>query len=293
MFPRAAKVMLLFDGAAEFPTLEGWEPRRVSSVLQAAPALATLKPEALVLNGEVAWQLQFVAAIPHDQRPAVLVVGGEPAAAAMADEWLAGAPSEAEASMRLSLAGSRARNRRRLARVARRAFVDTLTGLPNRRAVIRALVRDAARASRANGELSLVLIDLDDFKEVNERRGHAGGDRLLRKVGAALRRVTRLGEVCGRIGGDEFALVVPAGSQQAEAAARRVRRALQEIGVSASVASCVRENKEHLRGLYRRTDARLFAAKERRRLAPPTPASLPGPHVIAGAKRSSQLNFGR
>ena len=178
---RNAKVMLLFDGAPEFPTLEGWEPRWVSSVLQSASALAALKPEALVVHGEAAWQLQFVRSIPQEKRPAVLVVGGDRAAADLADEWLAGAPAEAEAAMRLRLASSRARERRRL---ARRAFVDTLTGLPNRRAVIRALVRDAARAHRSGGDLSLVLIDLDDFKKVNERKGHAGGDRLLRRVGA-------------------------------------------------------------------------------------------------------------
>jgi diguanylate cyclase (GGDEF)-like protein len=151
--------------------------------------------------------------------------------------------------------------------MARRAYLDALTGLPNRRAVMRALVREAARARRTGSDLSLLLVDLDDFKLINETQGHAGGDRALRRVGAALRTLSREGESWGRIGGDEFALVLCAGAREADAAVQRVQRGLEAIGVPATAASGILEKNEPLRALYRRVDALLFAAKERRRAA--------------------------
>ena len=205
---RAQRALLLFEGVPDLPTLEtasGCVAHRASGVLETATAVATLEPEVLVIRGDSGWQQQLVRTLPDDKRPAVMMLGGDRDAAVLADEWLSGPPSEEEAAIRVRLARERAKARRRL---ARRAFVDPLTKLPNRRAVIRALVREAARARRSNAGVSLVLIDLDDFKQVNERRGHQGGDRLLRRVGSTLRRTTRGGELCGRIGGDEFALVV-------------------------------------------------------------------------------------
>jgi diguanylate cyclase (GGDEF)-like protein len=130
---------------------------------------------------------------------------------------------------------------------------------------MRSLIREAARARRTGSALALLLIDLDHFKQINETQGHAGGDRALRTVGAALRRLTREGESWGRIGGDEFALVLCAGAREAAAAIRRVRRALKAIGVPATAASGVLEKDEQLRTLYRRVDAQLFAAKGSRR----------------------------
>ncbi len=236
---RAAKVMLLFEGVPDVPALEavsGLVAHRVSSAPEAAQAMASFEPDLLVIRGDAAWQRHVVGRMSEDRRPAVLVVGGGHEAATIADEWLSGPPRADEAEMRLELARHRAKERRRL---ARRAFVDSLTGLPNRRAVIRTLVREAARARRSSSELALVLIDLDDFKQVNETYGHAGGDRLLRKVGAALRSLTRAGELCGRIGGDEFAMVLSASAREADAAVRRVRRALKSVGVSATASACV------------------------------------------------------
>jgi diguanylate cyclase (GGDEF)-like protein len=112
--------------------------------------------------------------------------------------------------------------------------------------------------------LSLVLVDLDDFKSVNERDGHAAGDKLLRKVGATLARSTRAEELCARIGGDEFAVVISGKLAEADSTAHRVQQALAREGVSASVATGELKPGEQLRELYRRVDFALKAKKEER-----------------------------
>lgn len=106
------------------------------------------------------------------------------------------------------------------------AATDPLTGLPNRRAVERVIVRELARANRHGEPLALAVIDLDDFKEVNDRLGHAAGDRLLVEVTAAWSCELRAGDVLARFGGDEFVAVLPGASpQQARAVIDRWRHA--------------------------------------------------------------------
>ena len=102
---------------------------------------------------------------------------------------------------------------------------DVLTGLPNR-AHLRRLGEEAIRQGR---RVSVLLIDLDGFKDVNDTLGHAGGDVLLAQVGERLRSVLADGEVVGRLGGDEFVVVLPGqGAAAAGAVADQVRRALAE-----------------------------------------------------------------
>lgn len=221
-------------------------------------------PGLIVIDPAVDWHRAFVSALPPEQRPAVLAVGAALAEVGVADEWMVPERDQAEARSRLTLARQRARARRQ---TARRAFVDFLTGLPNRRASVRALVREAERARRSGGHLSLVLIDLDDFKRVNDTQGHPAGDRLLRRVGAVLRSVTRGSELCGRVGGDEFALVIAGRLAVAKRAAHRAKEALAAMGVSASMAACELLLTERLRDLYRRADRELKGKKERRRTA--------------------------
>src|SRR5262249_40147776 len=146
----------------------------------------------IVVLGTDGWAWDAIASVPPEMRPAVVAVGAAAAAhASSADEWILESTDIGEARRRIHVALERARTRRR---VARRAFVDSLTGLPNRRAALRALMREAGRARRNEGALSLVLLDLDDFKAVNERGGHAAGDRVLRGVGQVLRAATRSDE---------------------------------------------------------------------------------------------------
>ena len=89
------------------------------------------------------------------------------------------------------------------------ARLDELTGLINRRALLEVLLRELARHARTGRPLCVAYIDCDAFKSVNDRGGHAQGDRLLRAVATALRRDVRASDVVARIGGDEFIAVFP------------------------------------------------------------------------------------
>ena len=111
--------------------------------------------------------------------------------------------------------------------VERQALVDGLTGLANRRAASDALHAEAARAERLETPLSVVLADLDEFKEVNDAHGHAVGDEVLRVVAEVLRETLRESDVAGRWGGEEFLLLLPGADEEGAAQlAERVRVAL-------------------------------------------------------------------
>jgi len=94
---------------------------------------------------------------------------------------------------------------------ARLAYVDTLTGLPNRAELYRRLVDMTASSQRHDELLFLHLIDLDGFKEVNDSFGHPGGDKLLREMAERMREVLRDTDLLARLGGDEFAVLQPGG----------------------------------------------------------------------------------
>ena len=113
--------------------------------------------------------------------------------------------------------------------VERQALVDGLTGLANRRHLDQELASDLARAERAGGSVSLILADLDDFKQVNDEHGHACGDTVLREFAALMNEVVREGDTAGRWGGEEFALLLPdTALDGAQRVAERLRQALEE-----------------------------------------------------------------
>jgi diguanylate cyclase (GGDEF)-like protein len=108
----------------------------------------------------------------------------------------------------------------------RQAVTDELTGMPNRRALYERL--DRTIAARANGRLTLLLLDLDGFKEVNDSLGHSAGDLLLREIGPRLRDTLRDEELLARLGGDEFGVLLKDASvEEAMAVASRIRAALE------------------------------------------------------------------
>lgn len=115
--------------------------------------------------------------------------------------------------------------------IERLAQTDALTGLANARLLDRVLDLEVARAGRQDGELSLVLFDLDDFADFNERAGREAGDDVLRGVAAVLAESVRLVDTVARTGADEFAVVAP-GSAGATVA-RRVIDAATAVGGSA------------------------------------------------------------
>jgi diguanylate cyclase (GGDEF)-like protein len=104
-----------------------------------------------------------------------------------------------------------------------RAMLDDLTGLPDRRQFSREVTRHIEMARRIGRPLSCIIMDVDDFKKVNERYGHPAGDMVIRQIGAVISRAKRTYDSVARLGGDEFGwLLVDADRQQAIQAADRI-----------------------------------------------------------------------
>jgi len=147
------------------------------------------------------------------------------------------------------------------AEVRRSARTDALTGLPNRRAWEELIRREVARANRARRPLCVALIDLDDFKALNDQEGHLAGDRFLQQTAAAWQRAIRGSDVLTRFGGDEFAVLLPdAEPGRAADALERLRAATpDEVRFSAGLAPW-REGDDGDE-LVGRADAALYEAK--------------------------------
>jgi diguanylate cyclase (GGDEF)-like protein/putative nucleotidyltransferase with HDIG domain len=151
------------------------------------------------------------------------------------------------------------RQRRDLAEVSR---TDSLTGSLNRRGFEERLDAELGESARGGRPLTLVLIDLDEFKAVNDTLGHAAGDELLCWVVSTVRAALRPFDAMGRLGGDEFAVMLP-GAARADAleVAARVRHTLSErISATMGVATFTVDGTER-EELHRRADAELYAAK--------------------------------
>jgi diguanylate cyclase (GGDEF)-like protein len=145
-----------------------------------------------------------------------------------------------------------------VARVRRLAASDPLTGLANRRAWDAAL-RDALREGRA---LCVAIIDLDRFKEINDRGGHAHGDAVLRASAAAWHAVLRPGDLIARLGGDEFGvLLLDCCPADAEPVVARLRAATP-LGATCSIGWDAAAPGDDGVGLLRRADRALYAAKD-------------------------------
>jgi diguanylate cyclase (GGDEF)-like protein len=165
---------------------------------------------------------------------------------------------------------------RHAADAERLSRTDVLTGCLNRRGFDEELARRTARRHRYGTGFGLVLFDLDAFKDVNDRFGHAAGDELLRRVAATASGTVRGSDAVYRIGGDEFAVLVDgAGADTAWQTAGRLRDVLAEhASVSVGWAACP-EDATTADELYRRADAQLYVSKAGAPV-PPHPAAAPG-----------------
>jgi diguanylate cyclase (GGDEF)-like protein len=135
-----------------------------------------------------------------DQKPIV----GEP----KADKARQRSPAMRLASEVERLAGQLEQSRARIADLEARVDIDPLTELFNRRAFERELKRSVAYVKRYGAGAALIYLDLDGFKPVNDRHGHAAGDAVLKAVAAALQRNVRASDVVARLGGDEFVVLL-------------------------------------------------------------------------------------
>jgi two-component system cell cycle response regulator len=152
------------------------------------------------------------------------------------------------------------------------ATTDALTGLLNRRAFLESTGREVARTRRYNDKLSVVLLDVDHFKHINDRRGHAAGDVVLTAVGKLLAGAVRTCDIVARWGGEEFVIVLPSTALEgAEEVAERIREQLasaqiidsggEVIPVTASFGVATYADNETLEQVIDRADRAMYLAK--------------------------------
>ena len=148
---------------------------------------------------------------------------------------------------------------------------DELTGLLNRRGFLGVFARANAAAKRGGHGGVIAVCDLDGFKKVNDRLGHAQGDELLRRLGAILRRKTRKMDATARLGGDEFALMLVGVSlTAAKRKCQWLGRVIGTVGLGASFGLATFDGEESEDSVLHRADMAMYEAK--RRSAAATPA---------------------
>ena len=159
------------------------------------------------------------------------------------------------------------RNAWLLERLQQTADTDGLTGIANRRTFERTLEREVSRAARTGGDVSLVMLDIDHFKGLNDAHGHQAGDEVLRRVASALVDRSRDFDTPARYGGEEFAVILPGtAAEEARAVAERLHASLRhsiegsDVTASAGVASFP-VNAADAGSLVRAADEALYASK--------------------------------
>ncbi len=171
-----------------------------------------------------------------------------------------------------ALALARERARRDAEDFARAAVTDQVSGLFNRRYFHERLEEELDRARRHNTTVALLMIDIDNFKGINDRFGHLAGDLVIRGVGDILKRSVRKFDLCTRFGGEEFAIVMPgSGPENSAPVAERIRQRIEafrpaeaelvDLRVTASIGMAVSEGAS-ARELIARADQALYEAKQ-------------------------------
>jgi two-component system, cell cycle response regulator len=184
---------------------------------------------------------------------------------------------------------------RRHERIAQEALTDPLTGLWNRRHMAETLDREVSRALRFGHEISLIIIDVDDFKRINDRLGHLQGDLVLETIGDLVRDATRDIDVAARYGGDELALIlVETDNEGATILAERLRERVRDtevplrdggaMGMTISVGvATIPDSADDLESLVDGADRALLRAKRsgknQIRTAPTSRRTVSGGHL--------------
>jgi diguanylate cyclase (GGDEF)-like protein len=181
------------------------------------------------------------------------------------------------------------------------SLTDPLTGLPNTRFMFMHLTRELARAERLGIEISLLVMDLDNFKDINDTYGHHVGDRALRDVAVVLRGAIRPYDVCVRYAGDEFIVVLSGcGGEEAERKRLELQRAVdtstfearpgERLPLAISVgASIFPHDGDSYETLLATADSRMYRDKTRRKrrtagdAEPPASAAAPSDADVAKA----------
>lgn len=173
------------------------------------------------------------------------------------------------------------------------ASVDTLTGINNRRTLDELATGAIARALQNNERLAMLMLDADHFKHINDVHGHEGGDEALRILSEVLRRSLHTDAMAGRVGGEEFVVVLPqADEPSARASAERLRAAIEDtvfhirgerVPLRVSIGIAMIEDGDDFASLLRRADQAMYAAKRAGRNCVQGPlVSAPGSAAEAG-----------
>lgn len=148
----------------------------------------------------------------------------------------------------------------------READHDILTGLYNRRGWGRVIEQEEARSKRYGNPCTLVVVDLDELKPLNDSQGHRAGDKLIRRAAHAIRSTIRQPDIVARVGGDEFAiLLVETDQQNAAGFLNRLEQALEEARIQASVGLAEWNRQESLCDTLYRADQAMYEDKRTRR----------------------------
>lgn len=160
---------------------------------------------------------------------------------------------------------------RRHAQVLTDSRIDGLTGLLNQRGLTETLATEIGRARRFGSPLSLIMLDVDELKTINDRFGHAAGDSLLRHIAGKVRAALRQIDAAARVGGDEFVIVVPSSdATSAQRIAERILTAMRDdaavfgderVTPSASLGVAQWQGETSVEQFLRRADAALYGAK--------------------------------
>ena len=178
--------------------------------------------------------------------------------------------------------------RRAFSQLERAACFDALTGVMNRRSFAVDAARELGRLSRHGGRFSVVMIDVDGLKGVNDTLGHAAGDARLQALGAALRGSIRREDTAYRVGGDEFAVLLPGASpQQAERVMNRVAEAAVPTCFTWGVASCPADGPT-VEAVVAAADARLYRRRAKARATSEQRGLFGGRGTRAGQRVGAQ-----
>jgi len=148
------------------------------------------------------------------------------------------------------------------------AITDTLTGLFNRGHIYERLNQEVEKAERYGSKFSLLMLDIDNFKKINDNHGHQFGDEVLRVVADVIRLSTRSVDICGRYGGEEFMVIFPEVQLPGTIpVAERIRRGIEAVrftkeNVKVTVSGGAAEYAGSIEGLVKKADLLLYKAKE-------------------------------
>jgi diguanylate cyclase (GGDEF)-like protein len=187
----------------------------------------------------------------------------------------------------LALHGELSIAERMVVDMQRDAFIDPLTGVLNRAGWIHRLSNIDAEAANDRSDAAIVMLDLDFLKMVNDTRGHSAGDELLRSTAQTISSVLRSGDSVGRLGGDEFGVVVQNATRKAaEGLVQRLEDALRRVDIKISIGMALKSEAGTLKKTMHLADERMYSQKRNKPIPPRHVGGTNGLASLAKAPRN-------